>query len=233
MAAKAVSAARFKTLPVKATTSIKDFVAKHKLEFKPGCGFYQLTKPENIQIYKEIVARKKTDGSFVSGDAVRKILGVPNDKKGKFKLGKDTLTDFDVFVQSTSYTRKLMAGSEFLYDTKGTGISHGDIASAKVVARKRLGDDDDDGTPGLFGTPGMFGSSGMFGSPAKKKAKTNTGPIKLNTDAVPPPPPGAGGSPIEIVFCFDTTGSMYACLAEVRKRVKEVVQVGPSPSLHW
>ena len=221
MAAKAVSAARFKTLPVKATTSIKDFVAKHKLEFKPGCGFYQLTKPENIQIYKEIVARKKTDGSFVSGDAVRKILGVPNDKKGKFKLGKDTLTDFDVFVQSTSYTRKLMAGSEFLYDTKGTGISHGDIASAKEVARKRLGDDDADGTTGLFG------------SPAKKKAKKNTGPIQLNTDAVPPPPPGAGGSPIEIVFCFDTTGSMYACLAEVRKRVKEVVQVGPSLFLHW
>ena len=32
-------------------------------------------------------------------------------------------------------------------------------------------------------------------------------------DAKPPPP----GGPVEIVFSFDTTGSMYPCLTQVKK----------------
>ena len=39
-----------------------------------------------------------------------------------------------------------------------------------------------------------------------------------------PPPNPAPGSPIELVFCFDTTGSMYSCLTEVRKNVEEMIK---------
>ncbi len=50
-------------------------------------------------------------------------------------------------------------------------------------------------------------------------------PKKSNTTpALPPPPPAGGpGGPLEVVFTFDTTGSMYGCLAEVRKRVQDVI----------
>lgn len=96
----------FKTVSVTEKVSIKKFIL---LVFKKGSGYYQLTKPEIIQDYKKVVARKKLDGSFVSGDDVKKILS----SSKKYSL---QLPDFDVFVQSTSVNRVLLPGTEFLYE---------------------------------------------------------------------------------------------------------------------
>ena len=71
---KVVSDSRFKTLKVNERISIKSFVEKHKLKFATGRGFYQLTKPETIQFHKEIVVRRKSDGSMASGDEVEKVF---------------------------------------------------------------------------------------------------------------------------------------------------------------
>ena len=61
------------------------------------------------------MARNKTDDSYVTGTALRKILGIPlGDMKGKFKIDLSKIPDFDVFVQSTSYNRQLMPGKFFL-----------------------------------------------------------------------------------------------------------------------
>lgn len=35
----------------------------------------------------------------------------------------------------------------------------------------------------------------------------------------------AGGSKIQIIFSFDTTGSMYGCLEEVRQKVSETISL--------
>lgn len=117
--ASVVVTSRFKTIPVKDKKwSIKAFVQEHKLTFKKGRGFYQLTKPETIQDYKEIVVRRKSDSSFISGDKVRELLGIPKSSK-KFTLDLSEIPDFDVFVQSTSVNRVLLPGTEFLYETEG------------------------------------------------------------------------------------------------------------------
>jgi len=71
---KTVSSSRFKTIRVPERTSIRQFVEKNKLEFAPGRGFYQLNKPETIQVYKEIVVRRKSDGLFVTGDKVKYLV---------------------------------------------------------------------------------------------------------------------------------------------------------------
>lgn len=71
-ATKVVSGSRFKTLKVNERISIRNFVEKHKLKFAAGKGFYQLTKPETIQFHKEIVVRRKSDGTMTSGDEVTK-----------------------------------------------------------------------------------------------------------------------------------------------------------------
>lgn len=115
--ASAVSSSRFKTLLVKNKTkvSIKSFVEENKLRFKKGRGFYQLTKAEVIQDYKEVIVRRKSDGAFVTGDEVREVLNIPKSSK-KFKLNLDEISDFDVFVQSTSVNRVLLPGTEFLYE---------------------------------------------------------------------------------------------------------------------
>ena len=117
--ASLVSASRFKTLPVKKRLSIKAFVEENALSFKKGRGFYQLNKAELIQDYKEIIVRRKTDGSFLTGDSVRDVLGIPKSSK-KFKLDLDEIGDFDVFVQSTSVNRILLPGTEFLYEVDGS-----------------------------------------------------------------------------------------------------------------
>ena len=76
-ATEVVSSSRFKTLKVTERMSIKSFVEKHKLKFATGRGFYQLSKPETIQFHKEVVVRRKSDGTMASGDEVQFL----NDKK--------------------------------------------------------------------------------------------------------------------------------------------------------
>ena len=49
---------------------------------------------------------------------------------------------------------------------------------------------------------------------SKKRAKTD----------VDIPAAGGPGGPMEIVFSFDTTGSMYSCLDEVRKNVSDMIR---------
>ena len=55
-----------------------------------------------------------------------------------------------------------------------------------------------------------------------KQAHAKATAAKRKDAFVPPIPTGGPGSPIDIVFSFDTTGSMSGCIAEVRKRVQEV-----------
>ena len=114
-----VSGSRFKTLPVTKRSSIKAFVEENALSFGKGRGFYQLNKPEVIQDYKEIIVRRKADGTFLTGDSVRDVLGIPKSSK-KFKLDLEEIGDFDVFVQSTSVNRILLPGTEFLYEVDGS-----------------------------------------------------------------------------------------------------------------
>lgn len=115
--ASAVGSSRFKMLPVTKRVTIKAFVETNKLSFKKGRGFYQLNKPELIQDYKEMIIRKKDDGSLITGEAVREELGVPKSSK-KFKIDLDELPDFDVFVQSTSVNRMLLPDTDFLYEAE-------------------------------------------------------------------------------------------------------------------
>ena len=123
--ASVVAISRFETILVKKRCSIKTFVAENNLTFKKGRGFYQLNKPETIQDYKEVIVRRKSDKTFISGDEVREILGIPKHEV-KFKLDLSEISDFDVFVQSTSVNRILIPGSEFLYEVEendGTDVS--------------------------------------------------------------------------------------------------------------
>jgi hypothetical protein len=48
--------------------------------------------------------------------------------------------------------------------------------------------------------------------------------MKKNLAIRPQAPAVSGrGEKVEIVFSFDTTGSMYPCLAEVRRKLTEVI----------
>ncbi|OGZ05011.1 MAG: hypothetical protein A2845_01900 [Candidatus Lloydbacteria bacterium RIFCSPHIGHO2_01_FULL_49_22] len=115
----AVPPGRFQILSVDKSTSggkiaIKDFVLANDLIFKTGRGFYQFTKPELIQDYKEVVLRDKTTGDMYTGETARSMIGLGVGVSAKVK--PVYLAEFDVFVQSTSYNRGLVAGTQFLYE---------------------------------------------------------------------------------------------------------------------
>ena len=62
--------------------------------------------------------------------------------------------------------------------------------------------------------------------PPPSPAKAVKRPAKADTKEEEPKKAkkaAAGGATVDVVFSFDTTGSMYACLAEVRRGVKEAI----------
>ena len=111
----AVPAGRFQVLDVDENMAIKQFALSRGLVFKVGRGFYQFTKSEKISLKKEIVLRSKATGDFFTGAKAKQLLGITADS-GKHRLKPADLPEYMVFVQSTSYNRKLIGGTKFLYE---------------------------------------------------------------------------------------------------------------------
>lgn len=114
-----VPAGRFQTMKVDSDVSIRAFITCNGIDFKPGRGFYELTKHETVQQYKEIILQDRETGEMFNGDQVREYLGLqPQVEKGGVKesLSSRDIREFRVFVQSTSYNRKLIGGTTLLYE---------------------------------------------------------------------------------------------------------------------
>lgn len=95
---------------------IRDFVLSHKVPFVNGQAFYELTKKEDVQQYKNIIVQnKKTKVLYTATiDTCRDVLGLPTGATVRVEPGN--LGNFRVFVQSTSHNaRKLVRGSKLLY----------------------------------------------------------------------------------------------------------------------
>ena len=111
---EAVPLGRFQVMEVDADQSIREFVEDNGLTFQKGRGFYQLTKTETIQDYKEVVLRENATGDLYSGEKARELLGLP--RTGSTRTRPVVPRNYTAFVQSTSYNRKLIGGTEFLYE---------------------------------------------------------------------------------------------------------------------
>ena len=112
-----VPTGRFQRLKVDAESSIKDFVTSTGAIFKAGRGFYELTKTEKVTSNKEIILEEKATGDMFSGSDARTIIGLPIDADTSInpkKIPNNNL--YRVYIQSTSYNRKLVADSWFLYE---------------------------------------------------------------------------------------------------------------------
>jgi hypothetical protein len=109
-----VPAGRFQVLSVDRSQSIQDFVTDQGLTFKKGRGFYEFMKSETVQEKKEVVLVDNATGDMFSGDKARDIIGLPYGLRGKIKPAD--VAGYTVFVQSTSYNRKLVPGTRFLYE---------------------------------------------------------------------------------------------------------------------
>ena len=177
---------------------LKKFIEAKGLKFEKGCGFYQLTKKETIQDYKCVIARRKKDGQLVSGDGLREVLKIPKKSPTKVTVDQDAIPDFDIFVQSSSYNRVILPDTKILYKLSEAETKKEPVATKRKVALSETGEKD------------------ASQSPSKKKATVNSKAAGEKT--------GNNRGLVEVVFSFDTTGSMYACLAEVRRGIKEAIR---------
>lgn len=118
---RAVSPGRFQVLEVEQDISIKAFVLENGLTFKVGRGFYEFTKTETIQGHKEIILMERATGDLFEGESAREMLGLPVGATVRIK--PSNLEKYVVFVQSTSANRKLIGGTNFLYEVEDWGRS--------------------------------------------------------------------------------------------------------------
>lgn len=110
---------KFQVSDVPHEARIKDFVEDMGIRYKAGRGFYQWTKGEMVQRRKEVLFVNKHTGETIFDTAwCREQLGIPLGTERKIypRDHRSVTATYDVFIQSTSYTRKLMPGTKFLYE---------------------------------------------------------------------------------------------------------------------
>ncbi len=114
-----VKLGRFQVMSVEGDESIKDFVEGNGIPFQKGRGFYEFTKPEDVQEYKEVILRDNNTGDFFEGKQARGLLSLPS--TGTVRVHPRSVpSGYAAFIQSTSYNRKLIAGTKFLYEVDST-----------------------------------------------------------------------------------------------------------------
>lgn len=107
---------RFQMLNVDYVRDIRSFVEDAGATFRKGRGFYQFTKSEMVQEHKEVILRNKRTGDMFTGAEARNFIGLPFGERGQIR--PKLFDDYEVYIQSTSYNRKLMPNTKFLYENE-------------------------------------------------------------------------------------------------------------------
>lgn len=103
---------QFKALSVPSKQSIRDFIQGEGYTFRVGDNFYQLTKRETIQDYKDIIIQSNSDGALYTGENARSLLRLP--EGSSIALNPANTSDYTIYIRSTSWNRNLMPNSKVL-----------------------------------------------------------------------------------------------------------------------
>ncbi len=93
---------------------IRDFYEMFfgKDSYVAGTVYYELTKTEKVQPSKKLIVLDTKTEAMYTGKNVRDLLGLPD--HAQINLTPNQLGQYKVFVQSTSFTRKLAKGTRVL-----------------------------------------------------------------------------------------------------------------------
>lgn len=107
---------QYKVWNVIRKTDISDFVKNkgYNYEKSEARAFYELTKTEDVQHYKNICIMDRVNGKIYSGSIARKLLGLPEDNYTTVKV-KPGNGNYRIFVSSTSSNRILLPNTTLLY----------------------------------------------------------------------------------------------------------------------
>lgn len=102
----------FRLEHVKQPSVIKPFIDALGLPFIQGNYYFPLIKRETVSDAKEILIRHKISGKIYGGPEARRLVGLPD--TGTVRISPEPNGEYDVFVQSTSLNRNLIAGHDLL-----------------------------------------------------------------------------------------------------------------------
>jgi hypothetical protein len=78
-------------------------------EYRTGSCFYQLIKTETIQPQKRVIVLERRTGKAFTGPDARNIVGLP---AMTVRVKPDWNPDYDLYIESTSSNRKMVAGQQ-------------------------------------------------------------------------------------------------------------------------
>lgn len=104
---------QFLSFSVPRKEMISSFITtKTRKPYVIGSAFYQLTKKEKVQDFKDVLLRDKNTGAIYGGDNARSLLRIPSG--GEIKLNPSDSPNYEVYVRSASWNRNLMPNTNVL-----------------------------------------------------------------------------------------------------------------------
>lgn len=106
---------------------ISDFILSKRQQYLQGSAFFQLTKTEaKVGQDKLLLIREQKTGKFYAGAEARQMIGMPT--FGNARLHPGDNKNFDIFIQSKSWNRHLVAGTGLAYwEAQGVPFTQADI----------------------------------------------------------------------------------------------------------
>lgn len=94
---------------------IRDFILTKRMQYLKGAAFYQLTKTEaRVSHTKLILIRERNNSNRIfAGKEARQMIGMPTDRNARLHPGDHG--EYDIFIQSESVNRHLVAGTGVVY----------------------------------------------------------------------------------------------------------------------
>ena len=98
--------------------TIRDYVENQGVKFRPGRGFYEFTKSVKVQANKEVILQDRKTGDLFTGLKARQMLGLPEGVEARIKpdVMRGISAQYRAFIQSNSWNRRLLGGTNFLYE---------------------------------------------------------------------------------------------------------------------
>lgn len=106
-----LKASEYNIYDVRKETDIKTFVESWEKTYIKGSAYFEISKPESLQAYKQVAIQNRKNGKVYAGDGARKLLQLPN---YEVRVAPGDHGDWRIFVQSTSLNRKLQKGTQLL-----------------------------------------------------------------------------------------------------------------------
>jgi len=105
---------RCAVISVPRDATIRDVVESKGVPYTAGCAYYQLVKTEAaVQDYKGIIITKVGGAGIFHGRQARQLLGLP--LIGTARVVPGDHSGYDIYIQSTSFNRRIPAGTKVIY----------------------------------------------------------------------------------------------------------------------